>query len=224
MKIKDEELDLLYSELITIGFRVTSIKKKEGLADIEETLVKALYQVDHDSRMLGLIFSWLKVHHKHVIADKFVRTYNEAKKYLGDCPWFYASCAFVNDLKDFRFKKGLIGLGTSKFVGDRDQSAMIGMRGAIGFLEELNIMVPKGNIRIRIQDVLTTEELVKLNTQYRNRLIFGSNWRSEIITSVMKAPRNANQIAKELGIGRARVAIVLSEYAAIKNHLMNGIG
>ena len=67
------------------------------------------------------------------------------------------------------------------------------------------------------------DELVSKNMQYRNRLIFGANWRSEIITAIMNGAKNANQVAKKLGINRTRVGIVFKEYQTISNHLEKGL-
>jgi hypothetical protein len=213
----------LYNKLATIGFRVNTTKKLKKIIDIEELLVVAIYEVDNDSRMIGLVFSWLKIHHKHIFADKFFRSYDNAKKYLGHSPWFHAVCAYLMHLKDNRFKKGLIKQKTPKYVGDRDQNIAIKRKGAIEYLQKVNILIPNGNLRIRDEDVLTVDELVSKNMQYRNRLIFGANWRSEIITAIMNGAKNANQVAKKLGINRTRVGIVFKEYQTISNHLEKGL-
>ncbi len=66
-------------------------------------------------------------------------------------------------------------------------------------LKAINILVPEGNTRIREDDVLTADELVSINLQYRNRMISGANWRAEIITCIMNGAENANQVANEVG-------------------------
>jgi hypothetical protein len=213
----------LYDKLATIGLRVNYSKKLESTFDIEDLLIECLYEIDVDSRMIGLLFSWLKIHHTHIVADKFFRAYDNAKRYLGESPWFHACCAYMIELKDNRFKKGVIKLPYQKFVGDRDQNIAIKRKGAIDYLKKINILVPNGNIRIRDEDVLTVSELVNINEQYRNRLIFGANWRAEIITSIMKGAQNANQVGKELGINRTRAGVVFKEYSEIKEILARGL-
>jgi hypothetical protein len=74
-------------------------------------------------------------------------------------------------------------------------------------------------LRIRESDVFSVDELVKANRQYRNRYIFGANWRAEIITSIQNGAQNPNQVSKLLGIARSRVGIVFKEYSLIKKYI-----
>lgn len=206
-----------YNNLAYIGIRVGDNKYKDINIDIEDTLISALYKIDTDSRMIGFIFSWIKVHHKEILADKFFRSYEIAKIHNGASPWFSACCAYLMELKDFRFKKGITKIKSATYVGNRNQNAAIKMKGAIDYLEKLNIMIPNGNIRIRESDVFTKEELVKKNIQYRNRVVFGSNWRAEIFTAISNGAKNSNQVAKKLGIQRGRVGVVFKDYQLIKD-------
>jgi len=212
-------LDDLYIELESIGFRVVNSKKSKNKSnlDIEKIIIKSIYFIDEDSRMLSLLFSWLKIHGTHLIADKLFKEYNEAKKYLGDSPWFNAICAFMYNEKDIRFKKGVKKLKKNYSLGNRDQSSLIKIKGSVDYLEEIGILVPLSAIRIREQDVLSISELVMLNSQYRNRYIYGANWRAEIITRIQMGAENPNQISKILGIARSRVGIVFKEYMLVKD-------
>ncbi len=215
---KKEEL---FFKLESIGFRVSHSgdysHSKEP--DIEKILVEACYHVDTEGRLLGLLVTWMKVHGSHVIADKFFKEYEDAKEYLGESPWFAALCAYMYSLKDHRFKKGVKKLKKPHSFGNRDQTSLIKLKGAVDYFEEINIMVPTSALRIREQDVLSVNELVKINHQYRNRYIYGANWRSEIITSIQEGAQNPNQVAKLLGIARSRVGIVFKEYMQVKEFI-----
>lgn len=221
MSKPNELLEELYSKLSLIGFRVTHSGDDSTLPlpDIEKTLVEACYQVDNDGRLLGLLITWMKVHGSHVIADKFFKEYEDAIEYLGESPWFSALCAYRYSLKDHRFKKGISKLKKPHSLGNRDQSSLIKIKGAVPFLLEIGILVPSSALRIREQDVVSVEELVKLNHQYRNRYIFGANWRSEIITSIQNGAHTPGQIAALLGIARSRVSIVFKEYMQVKEFI-----
>jgi hypothetical protein len=213
--------DELYSKLEKIGFRVTAtgnkrLSSKEDL-DIEKIFIEALYQIDSDGRLLGLLFSWLSVHGSHLIADKFFKEYEDAKKFLGESPWFNAVCSFMMSQKDHRFKKGALKLKKSHSFGNRDQDTLIKLKGSVDFLADVGIQVPISALRIREQDVFSIEELVKSNLQYRNRYVFGANWRAEIITSIQNGAHNANQVAKHLGIAPSRVGIVFKEYMQVRD-------
>ena len=220
-------VDQLFSELESIGFRVTSSHKhkiKSNISpdlapDIERIIIKSLYHIDSEGRLLGLLFTWLDVHGKHLIADKIFKEYEEAKKYLGETPWFSALCAYLYSKKDHRFKKGVEKLKKPHSLGYRDQSTLIKLKGSVKFLEDIGILVPTSAFRIREQDIMSVDELVKFSKQYRNRYIFGVNWRAEIITLIQNGAKNPNQISKLLGIARSRVGIVFKEYMLVKDFI-----
>jgi hypothetical protein len=214
-------IDELFRDLEAIGLRVTysKVPKLSGEPDIEKTIVRALYHIDDEGRLLGLIISWLKVHGTHLIADKLFKEYDSAKRYLGETPWFNGICSYLLLQKDHRFKKGVLKLKKTHHLGNRDQSSLIKLKGAIDFLEEVGILAAESSLRIRESDVFSVDELVKSNRQYRNRYIFGANWRAEIITSIQNGAQNPNQVSKLLGIARSRVGIVFKEYSLIKKYI-----
>ncbi len=214
--------DGLYAKLAYIGFRVGHNEKlpKNERPDIERTLVQACYHIDSDGRMLGLVFSWLKVHGDHLIADKFFKEYEAAQKYLGECPWFYAICAYRMFLKDHRFKKGVVKLKTPHHLGNRDQTSLINLKGSIDYLKKINIFVPQTALRIREEDCLKVSELIKSNEQYRNRFIWGANWRAEIIGLMKRGAKTPGEVAKALGLARSRVGVVFNEFKLAQKFLL----
>lgn len=211
----------LFRDLEAIGFRVTysSVPKLSEEPDIERTIVKSLYHIDEEGRLLGLIITWLKIHGTHLMADKLFKEYDTAKEYLGETPWFSGICSFMYSQKDHRFKKGVVKLKKVHHLGNRDQSSLIKLKGAIDFLEVVGILAAESSLRIRESDIFSVDELVKANRQYRNRYIFGANWRAEIITSIQNGAQNPNQVSKLLGIARSRVGIVFKEYSLIKKYI-----
>ncbi len=214
-------IDELFRDLDAIGFRVTysNVSKISEEPDLEKTIVKALYHIDEEGRLLGLIITWLKIHGTHLHADKLFKEYDAAKEYLGATPWFSGICSFMYSQKDHRFKKGIVKLKKPHHLGNRDQSSLIKLKGAIHFLEVVGIMAAESSLRIRESDIFSVDELVKANRQYRNRYIFGANWRAEIITSIQNGAQNPNQVSKLLGIARSRVGIVFKEYSLIKKYI-----
>jgi hypothetical protein len=217
----EREMNIIYEEMSYIGFRVNFTKyKKENSSitpDIERTLVKILYRIDFDGRLLGLLFSWVEVHGSHIVADKLFKEYQLAKKINGESPWFVALCAYLENKKDHRFKKGIKKLRPIHHFGNRDQTNLVKLKGSVKVFEDVGIFVPQSAFRIREKDVMSTNELIKNNHQYKNRFIYGANWRSEIITTIQKGAINPNQVSKMLGIARSRVGVVFYEYMMIKN-------
>ena len=169
--------------------------------------------------MLGLLVTWLNVHGSHLIADKLFKEYEDAKLYLGETSWFNGICSYMYSQKDHRFKKGATKLAKPHSFGNRDQSSLIKLKGAVDFLADIGISVAQSTLRIRESDILSVDELEKSNIQYRNRYIYGANWRAEIITSIQAGAQNPNQVSKMLGIARSRVGIVFKEYLQIKDYI-----
>lgn len=213
------KLDLLYSKLDKIGFRVTydSTVDSSAPVDIERTLIEACYFIDEDGRLLGLLFSWLKVHGAHVIPDKLFKEYNQSQKYLGATPWFIAICAFMGSMKDPRFKKGIVKLKVPHHYMNQDQTSLIKLKGAVPYLEEIGLKLAQSSLRIRESDILGIEELISINRQYRNRYAFGANWRSEIINAIQNGADTPIKVSKDLGIARSRVGVVFKEFMQVKD-------
>ena len=208
----------LYSKLFSVGFRVNSeldISDKNA-PDIESTIIEALYGVDSDSRLLSLIFSWLKVHGNHLIAEKFFKFYKKHSQIRGECPWFYASCAFLVENGDHRFKKGLVKQSSAVWSGGSPKPSGIELKGAVPYLKKLNIMMAEGSIRIREQDALSVEELIKKNHQYRNRFLYGDNWRADIITAIEKGMDNPYKISKALDVSYPSARQVFLNFMLVK--------
>jgi len=212
------KLDALYSDLVEIGFRVTHgpVEVRERTADIERTLIQACYHIDEDGRLLGLLLSWLKIHGAHVFPDKFLREYEQAKKYLGETPWVSGLCAYMDSIKDPRFKKGIQKRKVPHHLGNTDQSSLVALKGAEECFESVGIIVPRSSIRIREKDILSSEELIARNRQYRNRYAFGANWRAEIITAIQDGAETPAQVAKLLGIAKSRVGVVFKEFMQVR--------
>lgn len=213
------KLDLLYSKLDKIGFRVTydSAADVSTPVDIERTLIEACYFIDEDGRLLGLLFSWLKVHGAHVIPDKFFKEYEQSQKYLGSTPWFSGICAYMTSMKDPRFKKGIVKLKTPHHYLHQNQASLIKLKGSVPYLEEIGLKLSQSSLRIRESDILGIEELININRQYRNRYVFGANWRSEIITAIQNGADSPIKVSKDLGIARSRVGVVFKEFMQVKD-------
>lgn len=219
--------DILDSKLRYIGFNITSKLSNqfnEKMApevllrenDLELILLEACYEVDSDSRMLSLLFSWGKVHGEYIIANKFLKYYHSLKKTKGDCPWVSAFCAYLVELKLQKFQKGMIKFPHKIWQNQQPQEAGIKMKGAITYLEKLNIYIPNGNIRIREQDAISPLFLLNTNQQYRCRYLYGANFRADIIYAIQIGFENPNRIAKALKISYENVRCIFNDYTTLK--------
>lgn len=211
----NKELEL---RLLHIGFSlsITGDVPKKTWVDIEKTLIDACYEVDSDSRLLGLLFSWIKVHGKYLIADKFLKLYRLTSKFRGETPWFFALCSFAENEGIHKLKRGVKKQkGPVSFRGE-SLNTLIEIKGAIPYLEKIGILVPEGSIRIREKDVLPSDLLLKKNKQFKNRLLYGANWRADIITAIEWGMKNPYRISKELGCSYDPANRVYREYMLVK--------
>ena len=222
-KSLDRELDILYYSLSSIGFRVShglkSTQKQNSSIDIESVLVKSLFYMDLDGRLFSLVVSWLDVHGSHLVFDKFLKKYKKESRERGEkSPWFNAVCSFMSKVKkDHRFSKHTSRLAKDHHFGGRDQSSLIALKGEIDWLSEVGIKMARTSLRLRRSDIESIDDLISKNLQYRNRFIFGANWRSEIITKIQQGNCSTPaSIARELGISRSRVGSVFGDYMKLK--------
>ena len=204
----------LDQRLSNIGFLMSSTNGKLNPLDydIEATLISALYELDNNSRYFSLVFSWGIIHGKHIIADKFFNTYERIRVVKGDCSWVAGFCALLVSLGDRRFSKGLVRSKEPVYLRGRNVDKLIKLKGAIDYLEDINILVPVHYFEFHERKILSVEKLIKKNHQYRNRFLYGANWRSEIITLIELGFEKPYRIAKQLNIGHARVGEVFKEY------------
>ena len=214
-------LNQVFQQLSGIGFRVSFQGKALKEFDIEQALVEALYFIDQEGRLLSLILSWLTHHGAYLNVDKFFREYEKGIKYRGETPWFSGICAFMLYKRDHRFKKGVTKISPVHHIGGRNQNSLIKMKGAVSYFKDIGLLVAESSLRIREEDILGPAELISQNRQYRNRHLFGANWRADIITVIQEGAENANQVAKKLGLQRSRVGIVFKEYLLVESFLKN---
>lgn len=215
-----------YTKLNFIGFQVESPQNHKpdyssdqflSEYDLETILLQACYEVDQDSRLLSLLFSWGQIHGEYIIANKFLKYYEVFIKTRGECPWVSAFCAFMVSLKRQKFAKGIKKYNEKVWVGNRPQEEGIKMKGSIDYLEPLNIFIPNGNVRLRNQDALSPEELLKINQQYKSRYLFGANFRADIIYAVQMGFTNPYRISKTLQISYENVRDTYNDYIKLKD-------
>lgn len=191
----------LNTALSLIGFRINSNdlqKKSNAYIDIEETIIKALYEARNDGRLLSLIFSWQKNNGEYLITEKFFKLRDRYQKEFGPNILINAFCAFSVHLGLHKYKKGCIRLKKEQYLL-REAPAAIKSEGAVPWLMEINILCPNTHFVLKMESVMPSSELVKINKQFKNRLIYGANWRADIITAIQKGIINPSKIKELIG-------------------------
>ena len=207
--------------LSKIGFRISSPRidlKSKIYIDIEETLIKALYEARSDGRLLSLIFSWQDVNGQYLITEKFFKLRDRYQKILGANHLINAFCAYSVFIGLHKYKKGSIRLKKETFLL-RESPVAVKSSGAVIWLKEINILCPNSHFTLKPESIMSPKELIKNNLQFRNRLIYGANWRSDIITAIQMGVENPSKIKELLGCSYEPANRIYKEYSmAVANN------
>jgi hypothetical protein len=183
----------LYTRLASIGINVSSEQKLYSFADIEKTLVFAAEQIPNDKRLLSLLLSWIKLHGERVNIERLKKLATK------DQPiWLSLMAHFASDCGQTRWKILINDFSQGKYaLGDKDLTqSLISMRGEESWSAGSAFLIPKHSVSIDEKFILNAFQLAKINSHYRNKLIYGSNWRADIITAIQAGAKNPFQAAK----------------------------
>lgn len=191
-----------------IGFRIGVPDQKMDAqclssfgSDIEETLLDVIVECRDDFRLLGVAMTWMKLHSRLVIVEKFFKKLSAQNKILADDPLlnFLIATAMVNG--DMKWKTGYkYSKKRPLFPTDRQSlQALIDVKGLDKNFSKWGVRIPNGYLSSKESNVLSSQELAQSNKQYRNRLIYGANWRADIITAIEEGAATATEITKLIG-------------------------
>ncbi len=198
----------LDEKLAGIGLMVNSkpISKSEvAMIDIESTLAEAFMALldEINFRLLLPVFTWIEVHGSSVIIEKLIKILEKSTADLQDTSLaaLFARFALLAGHKRWSTvtKKFTLEAATPRLLGPSDMAAsLVSLRGEENWAKDSGYRVAKGLIVTNSKWVLSRKALAKLNPQYRNRLIYGPQWRADIITAYeqgAKTPTEASRIS-----------------------------
>ncbi len=151
-------------------------------ANIEDTIVFAseLGMIDNDLRVLGVLVTWIEVHHAYINVDRLVRVV--PRHASSRVRAFWAAVATWLD-KDRRFSRlqdihpgdrvELLAVGTRYHVERRGEDVRF---------DGTPLIVPAQILRRSSADVLSQVDLAKVHAGYRNRVHLGPSWRADVWT------------------------------------------
>jgi hypothetical protein len=204
----------LDTALTKIGIRIWAHDIDESFkdyVDIEETLIKALYEALSDGRLLSLIFSWQKIHGEHLIAEKFFKIAALYERVRGPNHLINAFCAYSVHIGFHKYKKGAVRLKEEKYLSLESPGA-IKAYGAVDWLKKINILCPTTYFVLKEDSIMTSEDLIKLSLQYKNRFIYGANWRADIITAIQFGYDNPSKIKDLIGCSYEPANRIFKQY------------
>ncbi|MBN2711970.1 MAG: hypothetical protein JXR97_05980 [Planctomycetes bacterium] len=201
--------------IANIGIRLGGVSvtpQKAAVHDLEQVFLNAAGEMRQDGRLASLLFSWVHVHSGHVIVEKLRKLLRQNKNDDVNVA-ISALAAYAVSRGQHKWKKLITpqSKGAYLFCGKVAESA-VKLKGAEAWAEEYGILIAKGSVRIRPEDVLTVEELAKANGQYRNRLLFGASWRADIITAIQQGATTATDVMKRVGCSYEPAHRIRMEY------------
>jgi hypothetical protein len=178
--------DELTARMVGIGMNFAA--KADADADIESTLLHAsvLGMDERDLRVLGVLSTWLGVHHTHVNADRLVRLVGAHPSERVRAYWASVATWLKKDRRLTRLAGAYEGAPIDLLpTGTEFQ---IKRRGEDERFTGSKLRVPKGTLRDRHEDVLSAEVLVRRHAGYRNRVLMGPSFRADVWTVLERGP------------------------------------
>jgi hypothetical protein len=192
----------LNDRLRAIGFRITSTSESAAKeVDIERTLLEAVRELPKDARLASLLLSWIKVHGEFVVVEKLRKLrVQQEKQEPGSSVWLSALAAYAVREGDHRWELLVRRSKTPVYLFPKEvtESAMT-RKGPVDWLRAINFIVPAESLRIREQDILSPQELIHRNPQYRNRYRYGPSWRADIASAMERGLNSPASIARDVG-------------------------
>ncbi|MCX5743452.1 MAG: hypothetical protein NT062_13240 [Proteobacteria bacterium] len=188
--------DELTARMVGIGMNFAA--ESEVDADIESTLLHAsvLGMDAGDLRVLAVLTTWLGTHHAHVNADRLVRLVSVHPSERVRAYWVAIATWLEKDRRLTRLAGAYEGAPIELLpTGTEFQVAR---RGEDERFTGSKLLVPKGTLRDRHDDVLSPEVLVRRHAGYRNRVLMGPSFRADVWTALQRAPgRSIADIARK---------------------------
>ena len=197
-----------------IGIRVSG-NSKQG--DIEETFLTAALECPDNFRLASLLFSWMKVHGNYVIVEKLRKLVNKAKMTEVQRRWISALAVYGKNNCSHKWKSLIeIPEANIHLLPEEISKSAIALKGSEEWLSEYSILLPKGTLRIREEDIMEPSQLIQINHQYKNRYLFGPSWRADIITAIQGGCKTPTAIMKKIGCSYEPAYRIFHEYSLVK--------
>lgn len=182
--------------------------------DIERDILDTIVESRKDYRVLGLLNVWFKKHADVIIIEKFFKLISKRDDIDQYDTILNFLIATAITKKHNKWKRWLKADAKNPIypVDQESLESAIKVKGTDEALAKLGILIPNGFLKIDESKVYDQKQLAKDNKQYRNRLIIGPNWRSDIITAIELGLENPFKISTTLGCGYESAYRVMKEY------------
>lgn len=180
--------DALASDLAGIGFRFASVKPNQN-PNIEDALIAGAIEglEREDFRILSMLTDWFEIHGEWVNVDRLVRA---VKKLKSDRVMAYFAALGEWKKADPRYKKlSALHRGGRVSLGCADSySFLVSRNGEDERFQATCLLVAKGHLRRRPEDVLSPKKLALRHHDYYWRVCLGPSYRADMISLARREP------------------------------------
>ncbi len=183
----------LTHQLIGIGFKIGGSKQPEP--NFEDTIVAAAIEgMNGDFRTLSLLTDWVLIHFEILNIDRLYRALKDLNDQRVNS---YFSALALNLKKDSRFKKISTLYKGPRICLDKNESYeyLVLRNGEDERFLKSKLIVAKGSLRYRSEDIATPNEMIKLHKDYYYRTLIGPSFRADMVSIFL---REKNISASEL--------------------------
>jgi len=216
----------LDQKLRFIGFRINvnqASKKIDGAdilreSDIERTLIEAAYaiQKEHDYRLFSILLKWIEIFGEYVIVEKFEKFSKIATREQGLNPILNAIAVWGTIHKQTKWNRLIVKSKANAYIVDKELTdSSETYPGLQDKWLKYGVKIPNKMLRNRDTDVLSVPELASQNLQFRNRLLMGSSWRSDIITANELGFEKVSEIENVLGCSHEPAHRITKEFRIV---------
>ncbi len=167
-------------------------------SDIELALLEGALEIGQckDAKLLSPILSWIYMHGELVNMER-LRKLKLKKEIDGDLVWISAFAFFGISCGQSRWK--ILAINQTQLHATVDlefAQLIVKQKGIESWANGTGFIVPTGSESIAEKHALSPSQIAENCRQYRNRLIYGTSWRADIITALENGAKNATEAAK----------------------------
>lgn len=199
----------IFDKLASIGCQFSEVTLIS--VDIEETLAEAIEALPFSKekgRLLKVLFSWTAENGNQVIVEKLAKILKKKAAEGADVSYAALLGAFAVSQKIHKWDK------LKKFMPENIVTISDRQRVSAEIEEwaqAVNFSLQKGGIKTDSKYTLNRSQIATMHRQYRNRLIYGAQYRADIVTLTQLGITTVKEIVQLIGISREPASRILTD-------------
>ena len=215
----------LNDRLAAIGIMMSARSLSPGEVeseDIEAVLADAMIELSRSTvelRLFGPLLSWVAEHGSAVIVEKLIKILRARAGEGADVSHAALVGKFAQTKGHKRWSTVVENFAPTqrplRIFGPADLAvSLLALRGEEEWARGSGFRIPKGAAVTQAKWALSRQSLAKRNRRYRNRLIYGAQWRADIITAYQLGARTPTEASQMSGASYEPCYRVKSELEA----------